>query len=248
MSRLADAWLMAQPRPGEGDLGDHPVADPEHHRDPVAAERVRALVAGVGVLEDPEVVGPPVVLEDVVAVEVVHRDVASVARPGDGRRGNPSDPGRDGRSHPHQRRDTADRLRDTQARQRGPGASAGGFRVRSALGARVPRRAQPTSGTRSASWTATASSPTAPGPSGAHRLANALHDLGVEPGDRVSLITYNTHHLLEAYYGVLEAGAVLNPVNIRLTPHEIAYILEHAGSKVVFSTDSRPSSSSSPRA
>jgi fatty-acyl-CoA synthase len=67
-----------------------------------------------------------------------------------------------------------------------------------------------------------------------HRLANALHDLGVEHGDRVSFITYNTHHLLEAYYGVLEAGAVLNPVNIRLTPHEIAYILEHAGSRVVF--------------
>ncbi len=67
-----------------------------------------------------------------------------------------------------------------------------------------------------------------------HRLANALHGLGVEAGDRVSFITYNTHHLLEAYYGVLEAGAVLNPVNIRLAPHEIAYILEHAGSRVVF--------------
>jgi fatty-acyl-CoA synthase len=67
-----------------------------------------------------------------------------------------------------------------------------------------------------------------------HRLANALVGLGVEAGDRVSFITYNTHHLLEGYYGVLEAGAVLNPINIRLTPHEIAYILEHAGSKVVF--------------
>jgi fatty-acyl-CoA synthase len=67
-----------------------------------------------------------------------------------------------------------------------------------------------------------------------HRLANALRDLGVAPHDRVSFITYNTHQLLEAYYGVLEAGAVLNPVNIRLTPKEIAYIVGHAGSKVVF--------------
>ena len=66
-----------------------------------------------------------------------------------------------------------------------------------------------------------------------HRLANALYGLGIGAGDRVSFITYNTHHLLEAYYGVLEAGAVLNPINIRLTPHEIAYILEHAGSKLV---------------
>ncbi len=66
-----------------------------------------------------------------------------------------------------------------------------------------------------------------------HRLANALQGLGVERGERVSFITYNTHHLLEAYYGVLEAGAVLNPINIRLAPHEIAWILDHAGSKVV---------------
>ena len=67
-----------------------------------------------------------------------------------------------------------------------------------------------------------------------HRLANALVELGVAPGDRVSFVTFNTHHLLEAYYGVIEAGAVLNPINIRLAPHEIAYILDHAGSKVVF--------------
>jgi len=66
-----------------------------------------------------------------------------------------------------------------------------------------------------------------------HRLANALHGLGIEPGDRVSFLTYNTHHVLEAYYGVLEAGAVLNPVNIRLAPHEIAYVLDHAGSRLV---------------
>ena len=66
-----------------------------------------------------------------------------------------------------------------------------------------------------------------------HRLANALRNLGIEPGDRVSFITYNTHHLLEAYYGVLEAGAVLNPINIRLAPREIAYILEHAGARLV---------------
>ena len=74
-----------------------------------------------------------------------------------------------------------------------------------------------------------------------HRLANALVELGVRAGDRVSFITYNTHHLLEAYFGVLEAGAVLNPINIRLGPNEIAYILDHAGSKVIFfHNDFRP--------
>jgi fatty-acyl-CoA synthase len=66
-----------------------------------------------------------------------------------------------------------------------------------------------------------------------HRLANALVDLGVAPGDRVSFLTYNTHHLLEAYFGVLEAGAVLNPVNVRLTPHDIGYILDHGSARVL---------------
>jgi len=65
------------------------------------------------------------------------------------------------------------------------------------------------------------------------RLATALVRLGIKPGEIVSFITYNTHHLLEAYYGVLQAGAVLNPINIRLNPQEIAYILNHAGVKVV---------------
>jgi fatty-acyl-CoA synthase len=60
------------------------------------------------------------------------------------------------------------------------------------------------------------------------RLAGALVSLGVKPGDVVSFLTYNTHHLLEAYFGVLQAGCVLNPLNIRLHPREIAYILNHA--------------------
>ncbi len=66
------------------------------------------------------------------------------------------------------------------------------------------------------------------------RLAAALRDLGIAPGEVVSFLTYNTHHLLEAYYGVLQAGAVLNPINIRLHPKEIAYILAHAESRALF--------------
>ena len=66
------------------------------------------------------------------------------------------------------------------------------------------------------------------------RLAAAIRDLGVQPGGVVSFITYNTHHLLEAYYGALQAGAVLNPINIRLHPNEISYVLNHAESKALF--------------
>lgn len=66
------------------------------------------------------------------------------------------------------------------------------------------------------------------------RLAGALAGLGIGRGDVVSFITYNTHHLLEAYYGVLQAGAVLNPINIRLNAQEISYILNHAGCRALF--------------
>jgi fatty-acyl-CoA synthase len=66
------------------------------------------------------------------------------------------------------------------------------------------------------------------------RLAAALRDRGVRPGEVVSFLTYNTHHLLEAYYGVLQAGAVLNPINIRLHPNDIAYVLNHAESRALF--------------
>jgi fatty-acyl-CoA synthase len=68
----------------------------------------------------------------------------------------------------------------------------------------------------------------------ASRLAGALRAMGVQPGDRVAYLSANCHRLLEAYYGVLEAGAVLLPLNIRLTPNELAYILNDSGARVLF--------------
>jgi fatty-acyl-CoA synthase len=68
----------------------------------------------------------------------------------------------------------------------------------------------------------------------AARLAGALRHAGVQPGDRVAFLSANCHRLLEAYYGVLEAGAVLLPLNIRLAPQELAYILNDSGSRVLF--------------
>ncbi|HTU42821.1 MAG TPA: long-chain-fatty-acid--CoA ligase [Candidatus Aquilonibacter sp.] len=68
----------------------------------------------------------------------------------------------------------------------------------------------------------------------AARLAGALRQAGVKAGDRVAFLSLNCHRLLEAYYGVLEAGAVLLPLNIRLAPAELTYILNDAGVKVLF--------------
>ncbi|MGR4065194.1 MAG: long-chain fatty acid--CoA ligase [Vulcanimicrobiaceae bacterium] len=66
------------------------------------------------------------------------------------------------------------------------------------------------------------------------RLANALRDLGVRPGDRVASFAWNGHRHIELYYAVPMIGAVLHTVNIRLFPDQIAQILDHAGDLVVF--------------
>lgn len=66
------------------------------------------------------------------------------------------------------------------------------------------------------------------------RLAGALREAGVKAGDRVAFLSLNCHHLLEAYYGVLEAGAVLLPLNIRLAPQELTYILNDSEARVLF--------------
>jgi fatty-acyl-CoA synthase len=68
----------------------------------------------------------------------------------------------------------------------------------------------------------------------ASRLAGALQHAGINAGDRVAFLSTNCHRLLEAYYGVLEAGAILLPLNIRLSSDELAYILNDSGAKILF--------------
>jgi acyl-CoA synthetase (AMP-forming)/AMP-acid ligase II len=68
----------------------------------------------------------------------------------------------------------------------------------------------------------------------ARRLAGALHQAGVQRGDRVAFLSSNCHRLLEAYYGVPEAGAVLLPLNIRLASSELSYILNDSGTTILF--------------
>ncbi len=65
------------------------------------------------------------------------------------------------------------------------------------------------------------------------RWTAALQQLGVAPGDRVAYIAPNTHAQLESFYAVPQAGAVLVPINYRLTPDDFAYIINHSGSTVV---------------
>src|SRR5437660_11440897 len=66
------------------------------------------------------------------------------------------------------------------------------------------------------------------------RLSNALIEMDIKRGERVAWLGYNSHELLEAYYGVVQMGAVLLPLNIRLTPAEIAFILNDSETVTLF--------------
>jgi len=66
------------------------------------------------------------------------------------------------------------------------------------------------------------------------RLAGALRGAGLKACDRVAFLSLNCHRLLEAYFGVLEAGCVLLPLNYRLAAPELTYILNDSGPTVLF--------------
>src|SRR5437867_3506117 len=65
------------------------------------------------------------------------------------------------------------------------------------------------------------------------RWSAALQTLGVREGDRVAYIAPNTHAQLESFYAVPQIGAVLVPINYRLSPGEFEYIINHSGATVV---------------
>ncbi len=66
-----------------------------------------------------------------------------------------------------------------------------------------------------------------------NRLANVLTALGVEPGERVGTFAWNTYRHLEAYFAAPCLGAVTHTINIRLSPDDLVYIINHARDKVL---------------
>ncbi|HUE60474.1 MAG TPA: long-chain-fatty-acid--CoA ligase [Acidimicrobiales bacterium] len=68
-----------------------------------------------------------------------------------------------------------------------------------------------------------------------NRLAAGMRtDLGVGKGDRFAVMTLNGHHYLELYHAALLSGSVINPLNLRLAPMELSFILKDSGAKVCF--------------
>ena len=66
-----------------------------------------------------------------------------------------------------------------------------------------------------------------------NRCANALLGLGVKPSDRVTLYSGNCWEWIVSYYGALKIGAVINPINVMLTPSEVEFVANDCGATVV---------------
>jgi len=68
------------------------------------------------------------------------------------------------------------------------------------------------------------------------RVAGGLRELGVRPGDRVSLYSPNRWEWVVTYHAALRAGAVVNPINVMLTPEEVAFVLNDCGAAAIFTS------------
>jgi long-chain acyl-CoA synthetase len=69
-----------------------------------------------------------------------------------------------------------------------------------------------------------------------NRCANALVTLGVKPGDRVTLLSGNCWEWIVSYYGALKTGAVINPINVMLTPGEVEFVANDCSTTVVIAS------------
>jgi fatty-acyl-CoA synthase len=65
------------------------------------------------------------------------------------------------------------------------------------------------------------------------KLSVALHRLGIRQGDRVATLCWNHYQHLEAYFAIPCMGAVVHPLNIRLSPDDLGYIVNHAEDKII---------------
>ncbi len=68
----------------------------------------------------------------------------------------------------------------------------------------------------------------------ARRQAARLDQLGIKAGERVAVISHNSARLMTSFFGVAGSGRVLVPVNFRLRPDEVRYIVEHSGARVLY--------------
>jgi fatty-acyl-CoA synthase len=69
------------------------------------------------------------------------------------------------------------------------------------------------------------------------RAANALIAAGIEPGDRVAMLSHNNRAFIILRFAIVRAGAIFTPINFMLNADEIAYILDHSGARAILAED-----------
>ena len=69
-----------------------------------------------------------------------------------------------------------------------------------------------------------------------YKLANFLRSMGIRKGDCVAILHQNSHQFLEAYFSTAQIGAIINPLNIRLSPRELAFILKDSGAMILIAS------------
>jgi len=70
----------------------------------------------------------------------------------------------------------------------------------------------------------------------AYKLANFLRSMGMKKRDCVAILHQNSHQFLEAYFSAAQLGAIINPLNFRLSPKELAFILRDSGAMILIAS------------
>ncbi len=70
-----------------------------------------------------------------------------------------------------------------------------------------------------------------------YRLANFLKKIGITQGDCIAILHHNSNEFLECYFAAAELGSILNPLNFRLSPKELAHILKDSGATLLIVSD-----------
>jgi long-chain acyl-CoA synthetase len=72
-----------------------------------------------------------------------------------------------------------------------------------------------------------------------NRVANSLRDMGIGEGDRVTLYAQNSWEWVVSYHAIAKLGAVINPINVMLTPEEVAFVVKDCGAAALITTADR---------
>ena len=69
-----------------------------------------------------------------------------------------------------------------------------------------------------------------------NKLGNSLKKLGLQKGDRISIYSQNCWEWIISYYAIAKIGAVVNPINVMLTPEEVLYVVNDCGAKALMTS------------